>query len=336
MSGASHYHQGVELSGTVSMFNCTVYGCYWGIYGPGTLINCIVGGSYTVSTDFNGTQTITNYCSDEGLGSNPQGPSGSDWDNEFTDKDNGDFSLEAGSNCINNGTDNPGSDLYLDDITGAIRTSTWDIGAFEYAEGTVLGLAGTIVGVSEVTGDIGANPVSALSLAGTVAGTSGVTGAVGANPVTVPSLAGTVAGTSRITGAIGANPVSVLGLAGTVTGVSSVTGAVRKTATLYLAGTVTGVSSVTGAIGANPVVVSSLAGEIVGVSSVSGSVDIKAADVIHPFPSTRSSDYDPDLVFDDDTGTWTDDEDLLARDGSRHKTQLVCVGKDLIYYGAID
>lgn len=58
-------------------------------------------------------------------------------------------------------------------------------------------------------------------------------------------------------------------------------------------------------------------------------------DSLPTFPATRPGDYDDDKVWDEDTGTWTSDEDLLRRDGSRHKTQLVCVGKDLIYYSEV-
>jgi len=54
-----------------------------------------------------------------------------DWSDELTDPGT-DFSLVVGSNSIGNGTDNPGSGLYSDDIIGTARTSTWDIGAFEY------------------------------------------------------------------------------------------------------------------------------------------------------------------------------------------------------------
>ncbi|HUV66596.1 MAG TPA: hypothetical protein VMW24_22095 [Sedimentisphaerales bacterium] len=59
------------------------------------------------------------------------------------------------------------------------------------------------------------------------------------------------------------------------------------------------------------------------------------ADALPTFPATRPGAYDPDLVFDEDTQTWTDDADLLTRDGSMHHVQLVCVGMDLIYYEAL-
>jgi hypothetical protein len=36
---------------------------------------------------------------------------------------------------VGEGTDNPGSGLYSDDIIGTARSSPWDIGAFEYTSG---------------------------------------------------------------------------------------------------------------------------------------------------------------------------------------------------------
>lgn len=51
------------------------------------------------------------------------------------------------------------------------------------------------------------------------------------------------------------------------------------------------------------------------------------------FPAERDESYDPDYVW--DGSEWTDDEEELTKDGSRHNTQLVCVGMDLIYYEEI-
>ena len=59
------------------------------------------------------------------------------------------------------------------------------------------------------------------------------------------------------------------------------------------------------------------------------------ADTLPTFPATRPVGYDPDKVFNEDTGTWTDDADLLTRDGSRYHAQLMCVGQDKIYYEAL-
>lgn len=50
------------------------------------------------------------------------------------------------------------------------------------------------------------------------------------------------------------------------------------------------------------------------------------------FPPTRPDGYDENAVYDEDTGTWGSDEDLLKAGGSRYQAQLVVVAKDLIYY----
>lgn len=147
------------------------------------------------------------------------------------------------------------------------------------------------------------------SLAGTIAGVSAITGAIGENPVTIPSLAGTIAGVSTVSGAVSKEEIAGTSLAGTIAGVSSISGELTVVTTLSLAGIVAGISAITGAL--------SLWKAAIG------------------FPSSRPAGYDADKVFDEDTGTWTSDADLLTKDGSRHKTQLVMIGMDLIYYEAI-
>lgn len=69
-------------------------------------------------------------ASDDGDGTNPQ--SGLTWTDEFNDYPNDDYSVKAGATLIGNGTDDPSSGEYSDDIAGNSRSSTWDIGAFEY------------------------------------------------------------------------------------------------------------------------------------------------------------------------------------------------------------
>jgi hypothetical protein len=103
---------------------------------------------------------------------------------------------------------------------------------------------------------------------------------------------------------------------------------------LGLSGNVDGVSTCSGALGTFTATYLGLAGSVSGQSSVSGAISKEIAP--SAFPPVRPSVYDPDLVWDEDTQAWVSDEDLLRRDGSRHKTQLVVVGKDLIYFGAID
>lgn len=120
---------------TTDLYNCTFYGNYHGMSrdaGTVTATNCAVGDS---ADDFAGTITVDYCCSDDGTGTNAQNPSGADWDNEFTDDDNEDFSLLVGGNCVGNGTDNPGAGLYSDDMIDTARSSTWDISAREYTAG---------------------------------------------------------------------------------------------------------------------------------------------------------------------------------------------------------
>lgn len=120
------------------IFNCTVIGCSdYGIFGYSNthVYNCVLANN---GDDYFNTPygTITNCASDDGDGTNPQTlNSASSYAAEFTNYAGGDYSLVATSVCIGNGTDDPGSGIYSDDILGNARSSTWDIGAFEYVAG---------------------------------------------------------------------------------------------------------------------------------------------------------------------------------------------------------
>lgn len=119
----------------VSFFNCTAYGNNFGIHlytGTATATNCISGNN---TDDFSGTITIDYCATDDGDGDHAVAPSGGDWANEFVNAAAGNFALKATGNCVDAGTDNPGSGIYLDDILGETRVSPWDIGAFEYISG---------------------------------------------------------------------------------------------------------------------------------------------------------------------------------------------------------
>jgi len=125
----------LPYSATTGMFNATVYGCTTGIaQGSGTVTatNCAVGNN---TDDFSGTITVDHCCSDDGDGTNAQGPLSGSWANEFTDAANGDFSLVSGGNCIDNGT-NTGAPS--EDIIGTARPQnvTTDIGAYEFLAST--------------------------------------------------------------------------------------------------------------------------------------------------------------------------------------------------------
>ena len=130
---SSHYGIYCNSCTTVNIYNCTVYDCYHGIYeqnGTVSAYNCAVG---NCTDDFYNVD-CSYCCSDDGDGGDSQSPSGGSWANEFNNTSGGDFSLKSGGNCVGNGTDDPGSGLYSDDIIDTSRSSTWDIGAFEYEE----------------------------------------------------------------------------------------------------------------------------------------------------------------------------------------------------------
>lgn len=119
---------------TLSAYNCVVYNCATGIkQNGGTVVakNCAVFGN---DDDFSGTITIDYCASDDGDGTNPVSPSGSDWGNEFTNAASGDFTLVTGGNCEDGGTDDPASGLYSTDMEGDSYTTSWSIGVDEPSE----------------------------------------------------------------------------------------------------------------------------------------------------------------------------------------------------------
>lgn len=53
------------------------------------------------------------------------------------------------------------------------------------------------------------------------------------------------------------------------------------------------------------------------------------------FPHERRSDYDPEKIWDEDTGTWIDPEDSEITGGGEYKQQLIVVGTDSVGKGKI-
>ena len=125
----------------MDIYNCTVFSNTIGIAGPGgtvTATNCAVF-NHDAGNDFDGTITIDYCASDDGDGTNAEDftAEATDWNKVFTEYDaaNPDVSLlnyTTNPCCVGEGTDNPGSGLYSDDILDESRVSVWDIGAFEY------------------------------------------------------------------------------------------------------------------------------------------------------------------------------------------------------------
>jgi len=133
-----------NCSGTVSLYNFTIYNCKAGYESSNTnagvtLKNFAIFGCVTDFRDLN-SETVDHCASDDGTGTNAQHftSGATDWAKVFTDYANGDFSLKNYTTspcCVGVGIDDPGSGLYSDDIIGTTRTSVWDIGAFEYETG---------------------------------------------------------------------------------------------------------------------------------------------------------------------------------------------------------
>jgi len=128
---------GINVAGTGHIYNCTVHSCTQGITGvAGTSVyNCA---SFNNEDDFAGTIGTIDHCaSDDGDGTNAQDftAEATDWNKVFTDYANGDVTLKNYTTspcCVGVGVDAPGGALYSDDIIGTARSTTWDIGAFEY------------------------------------------------------------------------------------------------------------------------------------------------------------------------------------------------------------
>jgi len=132
-SGSDSSHYGILGVGSpLNVYNCTIYGCYYGVNDSGNVVtvkNCAIG---NCDDDIYSANVVDYCCTDDGDGDHAQGPSGGSWANEFDNAAGYDFSLKSGGNCVGNGVDDPGSGLYSDDIIDVARSSTWDIGAFEY------------------------------------------------------------------------------------------------------------------------------------------------------------------------------------------------------------
>lgn len=121
------------------MYNCIVYnnGSGNGIYirdSSSTITNVA---SFNTGNDFyhvgTGSDTISFCASDDGDGSDPVAASGSNWDNEYTDPSNGDFTLLNTGNTYHGGADNPSSGLYTTDMEGdAYNSGAYSIGVDEY------------------------------------------------------------------------------------------------------------------------------------------------------------------------------------------------------------
>ena len=112
-----------RIGGTVSAKGCTIALC---------------------DDDINGTVTLTYSCTEDDQAGTNFGPSGGDWDNEFTNAAGNDFSLKVDAACIDSGDGTEAKAFTTVDIVDTTRgpaDADWCVGAFEFVAappGTIL------------------------------------------------------------------------------------------------------------------------------------------------------------------------------------------------------
>lgn len=131
--------------GTHNIWNCIFKGNSGGsgIAAQGVAtINVVNSAVFDFGNDFAGIGTLNvDHCaSDDGDGTNAVAPNGGNWDKEFHDSANGNFTLLNGGNCYHGGIDDPGSGLYSTDMEGIVYISPWSIGVDEYTASILGGI----------------------------------------------------------------------------------------------------------------------------------------------------------------------------------------------------
>ncbi len=174
----SEKNDGILLNlNTVSVFNTIIYNCTTDGFeldgGAAVIENCVI---FNNGDDFDivGIATIDHCASDDGDGTNPIAPLDADWDNEFVDAANGDFSLKSGGNLFGAGIPDPGSGLFTTDIDGDTYFIPWNIGVDQLPKRTSLNVStssfnyrpfwslGKTISPNTPIGDTGYNPIWSL------------------------------------------------------------------------------------------------------------------------------------------------------------------------------
>lgn len=163
--------EGFYTGGTSLVYNCNSRGFDRGFRETGGATNAVNCASLDNNDDFNGSFNLINYCiSDDGDGSNPQTPSGANWNLEYLDPSNGDMTPLTGGNVENNGV-GPSVDgnVPTPDMSGNPRTSsTCDIGANEIVSGgTIYDMSAT--GEIDFEGNAVITNIGAMSSTGEIA-----------------------------------------------------------------------------------------------------------------------------------------------------------------------
>ena len=139
---------------TLNVRHCVIEKNRYGVWQYAGTVNVTNSAVFNNTDDFiNGT---ISYCaSDDGDGSNAVSPSGSDWDNEFSDSSTGDFTLLSGGNLAGAGT---ALSSVTEDIDGDSRdASTPDIGVDELASAADSTITDQDIGLPSITSSGQAN-----------------------------------------------------------------------------------------------------------------------------------------------------------------------------------
>lgn len=130
---------GFRASGTTQCYNCTSidnatgFSSYYSV--AATWTNCLAHSNSTADFAETGADPVVTYCASSDTTADTWGGAGNIVDQTFVfaNSDDNDFHLGAAdAPGVGDGTDNPGSGLYSDDVDGDSRSSAWDIGFDEY------------------------------------------------------------------------------------------------------------------------------------------------------------------------------------------------------------
>jgi hypothetical protein len=255
------------------IYNCTFQNCYFGLNNDAGTV-CTVKNTMAqdcTSYSFGGTYNAasTNNCYDSGSGAAP-GSNSQTGEVTFVNEASDDFHIDSSDTVAkNNGADLSADANYAfsDDIDGASRSGTWDIGADE-----ITTASGAMSGSTTLT----FSPSGALTGAGALSGSSTLTFSPTATLTGAGALSGSTTLTFTVSGATGGGS-SISGStslsftpSGTLTGSGALSGSASLTFTpsATLAGTaaLSGSTALTFAVSGS--------GQIAGTVQASGATSL--------------------------------------------------------------
>ncbi len=123
-------------AGTANVYNNIIRDCGRGVENSsGATLIAKNNAVFDCTDDFVllGTNTLDFNASDDGDGDHPIAPLDGDWDKEFVDSSNGDFTVLVDGNCKEGGVNDPGSGLFSVDIEGdTYVVDSWPVGVDQF------------------------------------------------------------------------------------------------------------------------------------------------------------------------------------------------------------